>query len=193
MDVSSFFEQWINNCIKSYINTSDLGDDIRASIAGPLFEIASGSNCQSDGSPQAMKSPWSKYLYYIFFMKQMLVRFRANIAMVFKDIRLLLRMFADIAQDEHGRIHRTEIFFLECILSPGLLNPKPYGAIPPTYQVPESSRFSIMVGLRSLIIHPSSDSQLGYLLADLHALDLDGFLAEFIDVDSNLPGLSLVS
>jgi hypothetical protein len=63
----------------------------------------------------------------------MLRRFWENIAMVPKDVRLLLRMFADIAQDEQKRIHRTEILFLECIRSPALLNPKAYGTIPPTY------------------------------------------------------------
>jgi hypothetical protein len=185
-DLTLFGAHWVSECFKAYVFTTDIGDFLRASVGPILFEISRAAQFDLDGPTQTFKGTAVQYL------KRMLANFRANIALIPKDVRLLIRMFAELAPSDGQRVLYAEAFFVECILSNAMLNPKAFGALPVTYQVPENSHFSILAGLWSLVMHPSSDSQFGYS-TELHDLDLAGFLIELITVDSNLPGPSAVS
>jgi hypothetical protein len=186
LDWATFSGHWISDCLKSYAACSDLGGFLRASLSGPIFEIAViGADVMRGGGDH--------FAQYVPYMKTMAVNFAAHLAMIPKDIRLLVKLFAAATDDEAERIRRAGTLFLECVISPALLNPKAWGIIPATYQLPETPHFSIMVGLWSLVIHPTTTSPLGPSLPDLRLLNFDKFLRELIDVDSNLPGPSVVS
>jgi hypothetical protein len=109
-------------------------------ILGRSFRPRQSQKSEFDGPMQAFKAPPIRYT------RRMLANFRENLPIVPKDVRVLVRMFADQAEDPAARLHRVEYLFRECILSVALLNPKAYAAVPVTFQIPDNSRFSILAG-----------------------------------------------
>jgi hypothetical protein len=186
LTLANFRQHWLFECFSSYISCSDLHDYLHSSIGEIMFEILhiEHGNVQTH-SPEF----YSRAIHHI---NNMLRNLRANLSILPQDVRLLIRMFADLATTDQERIQRIEILVLECLISKAIMNPKNYGIVPATYQIADTSIFSFFASLWGLFLHPIPGGQLSAHVTDLQKADFIAFLNEIVDVNSDLLGPSAV-
>jgi hypothetical protein len=125
----------LSDCFKACIASSDLGAFLRASVGEILFEIARARKSEIKGPMQGFKGAGIQC------MGRILANFGDNSSLLPNDVRLLIKLFTDLARDAAERLSRAEQLFQDTILWVIMLNPKASAPIRVTFQIADNSRF----------------------------------------------------
>ncbi|OHT10245.1 hypothetical protein TRFO_04249 [Tritrichomonas foetus] len=174
---TNFREHWLFECFKNYIHASNIHHFLKLSISDTMLQLVREN---TNRTPRLTS-----------YASDMITRMRDNISTFPKDVRLLLKKFADLAPDESQRMSRIEILFIDCILAPAISTPKAYCVLPPSFTLDMSltgpaRTLQLLAQHFRLILHPQQ-AQLRNIpqkdIEDLQKIPLGSFLMQLTDVN----------
>ena len=189
-------DHWLMDCFTHFIHSSDIAQFLRASIGDTLMEIIRDDKFNSF-SATSSKEYFDAMIPY---MEKLLAKMDENMDIFPRDVRVLIRKFADLAPDDAHWLQRVESIFCKRVLAPAISLPKKYCVLPQTFNFKVSARSArALVTLASLflyILHPSQASLRHQELdhEKLAKLPFEKFLRKLADVNCDaLGGLKYTS
>ncbi|OHT05976.1 hypothetical protein TRFO_26128 [Tritrichomonas foetus] len=175
---------WLFDCIRCYIFSSNIQDFIRVSIGDVIVNMSTTSTSSFNQNYFTMVL---KVLNKVFeLMKQNLVLFP-------KDARLLIKKFAELADDDN-KLNYVECIFIECIIIPVISNLIAFVSPYNQGKVVKNTGFSLLIKFMKKALNPD---YIDPLIDDadtsiLQREELISFYKMLIDVDDQIEGPSLL-
>ncbi|KAH0794907.1 hypothetical protein GPJ56_001184 [Histomonas meleagridis] len=163
---SNIREHWLFDCFKNFIFSSDIQQFLKVSIGDTILRVVRENT-----------SNLTKLNSYV---KEMVSNMLLNSNIFPKDVKLLIRSFADLANGSNQRLNRVEMLFIDCILAPAISLPKAYCILPPSYQLdmsptgPARTLQQLAQHFR-LILHPAQAKLRNMSENDIEALKAISF------------------
>ena len=184
-DLENINGHWIFDCFTHYIHSSDITQFLRTSLGDVLLDIIRDEKFSQ--TPRNAKGEYFNSM--ISYIEKILTNMNDNLDIFPRDVRALIRRFADLASDDTMWLQRVEILFCKAVLAPAISMPKMYCVLPQTFNFKvDSSPANALRMLATLflyILHPSQ-AQLRHDGLDhekLSSLPFDSFLRRLANVD----------
>ena len=179
---------WIFECIKCYIFSSNIQDFIRSAIGDVVMGYYRPQNGQ-------ITTEYCQNL--INTVNKVFESMKMNMALFPKDVRILIRKFAELAASSDNKVSYIESLFIDCIVEPVLSNIN--GFCSPLYQnlTSKADGLKNIVHLWKTALNIPLDTNIKSLFEkfDLSALKIEifqNFYDTLISVDDKIEGPSLL-
>ena len=184
-DLENINGHWIFDCFTHYIHSSDITQFLRTSLGDILLDIIRDEKFSK--TPRNAKGEYFNSM--ISYIEKILIKMNENMDIFPRNVRALIRKFADMAPDDAKWLQRVEILFCKAVLAPAISMPKMYCVLPQTFNFKvDSSPANALRMLATLflyILHPSQ-AKLRHDGLDhekLSSLPFESFLRRLADVD----------
>lgn len=186
--VPEFRKHWVFECYRAYILSSNMRKYMQAVFGPTLESLLSLCRAPNFAFSQSLIEE------VICTIDEIIHSLIKHLPTMPRDVRFFLKSLFEAFENEDDGIDIVESVFLDCVLLPVYKNPKLFGILSDTWQMPPCEPLMIIGKMWSQIRHrdvkqPELD-QFNY--SRLHNLDFTSVLKAIIDVDETLNAPSLL-